>query len=305
MGAVVAAATHAPITAIIMIFELTQTINIIPPLMAACVVSTLVTTFMEPESIYTLKLARRGIDLYAEKGHNVLKNLFVHDIIDTEPDTLPKSANLQTVIDRVLVGDSTQFFVVNDQDELVGVIYLRELTRMLVEQEILQPLVIAEDLMGGRAPTLTEDDNLDVAMQMFSGGVGDQVAVVDAENSRKLVGCIHKNDVLQAYNREVMLRDLAGSVSSNVMVASKGQQVEIGGGYVLQEILPPNRYFGHTIRELDIQATTGVHVVLLRKRRPSDGGPEVRVPIADDSIEEGDRLVVAGTKADVEAFDEI
>jgi CIC family chloride channel protein len=305
MGAVVAAATHAPITAIIMIFELTQTINIIPPLMAACVVSTLVTTFMERESIYTMKLARRGIDLFAEEGHNVLKNLFVHDIIDTAPETLPASANLRTVIDRVLTGDSTQFFVVDDQDELVGVIYLRELTRMLVEQEILQQLVIAEDLMGARAPTLTEDDNLDVAMQLISGGVGDQVAVVDAENSRKLIGCINKNDVLQAYNREVMLRDLAGSVSSNVMVASKGQQVEIGGGYVLQEILPPNRYFGHTIRELDIQAATGVHVVLLRKRKPNDDGPEVRVPIADDLIEEGDRLVVAGTKTDVEAFDAI
>jgi uncharacterized protein with PhoU and TrkA domain len=142
-------------------------------------------------------------------------------------------------------------------------------------------------------------------MQMLSGGVGDQIAVVEAANLRKLVGCIHKNDVLQAYNREVMLRDLAGSVSSNVMVASKGQQVAIGGGYVLQEALPPHRYFGHTIRELDIQATRGVHVVLLRKRNPTDGRPEVRVPIADDMIEEGDRLVVAGTKLDVEAFDAI
>jgi CIC family chloride channel protein len=252
-----------------------------------------------------MKLARRGINLHEEEEHNVLKNLFVHDIIDSDPGTLPASANLQMVIDRVLVGDSTQFFVVDDRNELLGVVYLRELTRMLVEQEVLQPLIIAEDLLNTRAPTLNEDDNLDVAMQMFSGGIGDQVAIVEAENSRKLVGCIHKNDVLQAYNREVMLRDLAGSVSSNVMVASKGQQVEIGGGYVLQETLPPHRYFGHTIRELDIQAMTGVHVVLLRKRNPADGGSDVRVPFADDLIEEGDRLVVAGTKSDVEAFDAI
>ena len=59
MGADVAAATHAPITAIITIFELTETSNIIPPLMGACVLSTLVTTFMERESIYTMKLAHR------------------------------------------------------------------------------------------------------------------------------------------------------------------------------------------------------------------------------------------------------
>jgi len=88
MGAVVAAATHAPITAIIMIFELTQTINIIPPLMAACVVSTLVTTFLSRDSIYTMKLRRRGIDLFEEESHNILKSLRVHDIVDLEPEVL-------------------------------------------------------------------------------------------------------------------------------------------------------------------------------------------------------------------------
>jgi CIC family chloride channel protein len=305
MGAVVAAATHAPITAIIMIFELTQTINIIPPLMAACVVSTLVTTFLERDSIYTMKLSRRGIDLHEKEEHNVLKNLYVHDIIDTEPATLSAAANFQTVVEHVLTSDSTEFFVINERNELLGVIYLRELTRMLAEQEVLQPLVIASDLLVSNEPAINEDDNLDVAMQMFSGGVGDQIAVVDTNNSRKLVGCIHKKDVIQTYNREVMLRDLAGSVSSTVVVASKGQQVELGGGYVLQEVQPPPRYFGRSIRELDIGAQTGVQVVLIRKRKPLDDRPAVRVPTADDTIDEGDRLVIAGTKAAVELLDVI
>lgn len=301
MGAVVAAATHAPITAIIMIFELTQTINIIPPLMAACVVSTLVTSRIERNSIYTEKLVRRGIDIYEEEERNVLKNIFVHDIIDTEPEVLPAGANFRTVVERILSSESREFFVVNERDELLGVIYLRELTRMLVEQEVLQTLVIAEDLLESNHPTINEDDNLDVAMQVFSGGFAEQIAVVDPENPKKLVGSIHKKDVLQTYNREVMLRDLAGSVSSNVLVASKGQQVELGGGYVLQEIQPPHRYLGRSIRELDIAATTGVHVILLRKRRPQS----VRVPTADDTIDEGDRLVVAGTVAAVESLDTI
>jgi CIC family chloride channel protein len=303
MGAVVAATTHAPITAIIMIFELTQTIDIIPPLMAACVVSTLVTTFLERDSIYTMKLTRRGIDLYEKEEHNVLKNLYVHDIIDTAPATLPAAANLQTVVEHVLASDSTEFFVINDQIELLGVIYLRELTRMLVEQEILRPLVIAKDLLVSNEPLIHEDDNLDVAMQMFSGGISEQIAVVDADNSRKLIGCIHKKDVIQTYNREVMLRDLAGSVSSTVLVASKGQQVELGGGYVLQEVQSPPRYFGRSIRELDIGAKTGVQVVLIRKRKTLDDRPAVRVPSADDAIDEGDRLVIAGTKAAIEALD--
>ena len=113
MGAVVAAATHAPITAIIIIFELTQTINIIPPLMAACVVSTLVTTFASRDSIYTMKLRRRGIDLFEEENLNILKRLRVHDIVDQEPEILQASDNFQTVVERVLASEHTQFFVVN------------------------------------------------------------------------------------------------------------------------------------------------------------------------------------------------
>jgi CIC family chloride channel protein len=303
MGAVVAAATHAPITAIIMIFELTQTIQIIPPLMAACVVSTLVTTFLQRDSIYTMKLSRRGIDLYEEEEKNVLKSLHVHDVIDRDPECLPVAADFQTVVERVLVSEHTDFFVVNEREELLGTIHLRELTRMLAEQEELRGLVVAGDLLEPDQPTVTEDDDLDVVIQLFSRGLGEEIAVVDRVNSKKMVGSVHKRDVISAYNREVLRRDLAGSVSSTVIVAGKGQQVELGGGYVLQEIQPPPRFIGRTIRDLAIGSMTGAQIVLLRKHKPEDGKPAVRVPTADDRIGEGDRLVVAGTAAALEALD--
>ena len=136
-----------------------------------------------------------------------------------------------------------------------------------------------------------------------AAGDGDELAVVDPDDPRKLVGCVHKKDVIHAYNQEVLRRDLAGSVSSTVVVASKGQQVELGGGYVLQEIQPPPRFFGRTLRELNIGAETGAQIVLLRKRRSDGSGSEVRVPTADERIDEGDRIVVAGTRTAVEAMD--
>jgi CIC family chloride channel protein len=304
MGAVVAAATHAPITAIIMIFELTQTINIIPPLMAACVVSTLVTTFLHRDSIYTMKLRRRGIDLFEEESQSILKSLRVHDIVDRNPEVFQASDNFQVVVERVLTSEHTEFFVVNRWGELLGSIHLRELTRMLAEQDVLQDIVVAEDLLEPNRPTVNADDDLDLVMQLLAtGSLHDEIGVVAWDNPRKLLGSIHKKDVLHAYNREVMRRDMAGSMSSTVLVASKGQQVELAGGYVLQEIQPPPRYFGHTIRELNIGAETGVQVVLLRRRAREGGDAQVRVPTADDRIDEGDRLVVAGTRSAVEAMD--
>jgi CIC family chloride channel protein len=305
MGAVVAAATHAPITAIIMIFELTQSISIIPPLMAACVVSTLVTTYAQRDSIYTMKLRRRGIDLYEEEPRDILRSLRVLDIVDREPEVLRDSANFQDVVARVLASEHTEFFVQNDRGELQGTIFLRELTRMLVEQEALMPIVVAGDLVESGQPTVTEETDLGVVIRLFSQGPHEEIAVVDSEAAWRIVGSVHKKDVIHAYNQEVLRRDLAGSMSSTVLAASKGQQVDLGGGYVLKEILPPPRFFGRSIRDLAIGAETGVHIVLLHKRAASDGRPAIRVPTADDEIHEGDRLVVSGTKSAVESLDAI
>ena len=303
MGAVVAAATHAPISAILIIFELTQTINIIPPLMAACVTSTLVATFVSRDSIYTEKLRRRGIDLYEEQTHNVLKSLYVHDIIDREPATLPANASLATVLDQVLESERTEFFVLDESERLLGTIQLRDLTRSLMERELLLHVVVAGDLVVPHVAALGEDDDLDVAMRTFSGRVFEELPIVAAEDPRRLVGSVHKRDLIHVYNQEVMRRDLAGQVSSTVLLASRGQQVDLGGGYVLQEIQPPPRFFGRTIGDIDIARAFGAQVVLLRKRAAADGGPSVRVPTADDTIEEGDRLVVAGTRSAVESLD--
>lgn len=303
MGAVVAAATHAPITAIIMIFELTQTIAIIPPLMAACVVSTLVTTYLHRDSIYTMKLRRRGIDLYEEESHNVLRSLYVHDVMDREPETLLSSASVQEVVERVLQSEHTEFFVVDAEGRLEGSFQLRAFTRMLVEGDALTSVVVARDLAETNSFSIGEHDNLEIVMRLFSSGPQEEIPVVPAGDPRKLVGSVHKKDVIHAYNQEVLRRDLAGSVSSTVLAADRGQQVELGGGYVLQDLQPPARFVGHSIRELDIQATTGVHVVLIRERGNASGGGAIRVPAPDDRIGEGDRLVVSGTRAAVEALD--
>ena len=102
MGAVVAAATHAPVSAIIILFELTQTIDIIPALMTACVISTLVAQLSYRDSIYTVKLRRQGIDLFEAKNPNVLKDLSVRDVMVLDPVVIPASADFKTVLDLVV-----------------------------------------------------------------------------------------------------------------------------------------------------------------------------------------------------------
>lgn len=303
MGAVVAATTHAPITAIIMIFEMTQTITIIPPLMAACVVSTLVSTFLSRESIYTMKLMRRGFDLRGEQDPSVLKSLRVRDVMDRDADTIRASANFREVLHLVVQSRHVEFFVVDANDQLLGAIALSELRRLIFEQETLQHVIVAGDLVISNRPTVTEDDDLDTVMQILGNADLEEIAVVDAERPRKLVGTVTSQHVIDSYNAEVMRRDLAGGVSSTVGVAGRVHQVDLGYGYVVQEVLAPRSFIGRTLREIGVREHLGVQVVLLRSPLREGARPRIVVPGSDDRIQEGDELIVAGPKDAVEALE--
>ena len=298
MGAMVAATTHAPLSAIIIIFELTQTIDIIPPVMAACVVSSTVAMLLSKESIYTTKLIRRGIDIHREDDPNVLKSLFVRDILDREPGIVRTNATMDEVLSQIVESDHTELFVVNERDELMGALYFSELRRVITEQDDLRALVVAGDLVEAR-PTVTEDDDLDVVMQLWQTEGVEELAVVAADDPKRLVGSVHKRDLINAYNQEVMRRDLAGGVATTVGVVDRVRQVDLGGGYALQEVLAPPRFIGRSLRELDLRGEFGVQVLLIRTPG-ADGTPAIRVPTPQDRIATGERLVVAGPKEAVE-----
>jgi len=305
MGAVVAGTTHAPITAIIMIFELTGDYTIIPPLMAACVVSTLLVTRLKRDSIYTLKLRRKGIDVFKEEDPNVLRSLYVHDIIDREPEVIPASADFPRVLDLVVRSSHTEFFVVNDKGDLLGAISLSEIRRLIFEQETLRHVVVAGDLVVPNPPSVTENDTLDLVMRLFSHSEMDEIPVVEEKNPKKLVGTVHKRDVINAYNQEVLRRDLAGTMSSTVAMVGKVRQVDMGNGYVVQETPAPRTFIGHTLRQLNVRALYGVEVVFIRSHDGEIGEVRTIVPSPDYRIHAGDELIVAGPKDAVDALQEL
>jgi CIC family chloride channel protein len=301
MGAVLAASSHAPITAIVLVFEVTQSITIIPPLMTACVIATLTALFLRRESIYTMPLLRRGLDVHAEKDPNVLRSLFVRDMVDREPELVPAGASFQDVLDLVVRSRHGEFFVVDDKDHLLGAISVAQLRRLLFEEEALRHVVVAADLIEPNRPTLSEADDLDSALHLFSQVGVVELAVVSAEDARRIVGSLHERDVVEAYHREMLRRDLAGGLGTRVGLAGRGHDVDLGGGYVLAEVDVPPAFAGRSLRELDLRARSGVQVLLVRGR--AGGSDAVRVPAPDDRVQIGDVLVIAGPAAVVERIE--
>jgi CIC family chloride channel protein len=304
MGAVVAATSHTPISAILIIFEITQRIEIIPPLMAACVLSTLVASLLERESIYTLKLKRQGIDLGERQDTNPLKALYVSDVIDRSPEVVSDSAGFEALVDLIVRSSHTEFFVVNAKRELLGSISLAELRRILLEREYLRSVVVAGDLVVSGRPSVTGDDDLDLAMQLLDRANVDELAVIDPADPRRLQGSVHKRDVIHAWNQEVMRRDLAGGIATSVASIDRIHEVELGGDFVVRDVHAPHSLAGRTLGALDLRARTGAMVLLIR--RPSAGrGGVVRVPAPGDRIEDGDVLIAAGSREALERLERL
>jgi predicted transcriptional regulator len=211
------------------------------------------------------------------------------------------SAPFVTMLDLAVRSRHSSFFVLDERHELLGAVSLSALRRLIFEQDALHHIVVASELVEPTPSTVHEDDNLDVVMQLFSHLDVSEIAVVDEANPRTLVGSIHVHDVISARNQEILRRDLAGSMTSTVSLVSKGRQVAIGDGYVVQEIAAPRCFVGRTLRELDIRGRHAVQVMFIRT--PVSDGAGLRVPTADDRIAERDALIVAGPKQAADALE--
>lgn len=126
MGGLVAGTTRAPITAIIIVFELTSDYNIILPLMITCIISAILSSKLSRESIYTLKLMFRNINLKEGTELNVMKSLFVRDVFTREYESILENKKFSEVVNEVISHKVPYFAVENEKKELVGMISIHD-----------------------------------------------------------------------------------------------------------------------------------------------------------------------------------
>jgi CIC family chloride channel protein len=208
MGAVVAGATHAPIQAFLIIFEMTQDYSIIPPLMICCVIATFVSRGIKRESIYTLKLLRKGIDIEAGRDVNLLKSMRVEDFMTWQPETVLERTPLRDLIQILPYGQHSSFPVTDSAGNLVGMLSLQDFREVVFENALLD-LVIARDIATIPAIAVTTGDNLDEALRLIEENGFTRLPVVKSEDkSGKVVGILSQGDILSAYGQALKARGL-------------------------------------------------------------------------------------------------
>src|SRR4029077_14392926 len=209
MGAFLAAATHAPIMAIIMIFELTLDYQIILPLMLACVVGYYTSVSIEKRSIYADALQRKGAGDYRQQ----LAELHVRDLMKPNPLAIQPTARFAEIGEK-FIASPVNYIYVTDNGRFVGAVSLHDIKRYLNSPDLAE-LVIAEDIVRDRFPTVRPEASLAEAMERFAHHDGERLPVVGNSGENRLLGSISKTDVILA---------LAGSARSTASVRGAAVQ---------------------------------------------------------------------------------
>ena len=207
MGAFLAAATHSPMTAIFLLFEVTDSYQVIIPIMLTCVVGTSIARRLKKDSLETVELSRAGIDLDAGKERNIMKSLAVGEVMSHRVETVPESMTLGDFARFIQQTHHTNFPLVNELGELTGIISIQDFMGVVFEQELMD-LVVVKELATTDVITVHAEEDLDTAMRKIGYRNIEQLPVVDRETHRKLYGIISRRDMISAYNRVLMSRSL-------------------------------------------------------------------------------------------------
>jgi chloride channel protein, CIC family len=204
MGAMVSGTTLAPITAIVTIFEITNTYAILVPLMAACIGSLLTVKYLYGYSIYETKLLRRGVNLIRGHEVNILQSLKVRDTMIHRVETIYDSTSLMEILVRAERNPYPFFVVLNDQEELSGVLSLWDLRQAMPFTQELGHLVVAEELKTEKVITVTPDDNLYTARTLFEEHNFAYLPVVMPPARKQVVGLLRLDDIFSAYQQKLV-----------------------------------------------------------------------------------------------------
>ena len=298
MGAVMAGASHAPITAIIMLFELTNDYHIILPLMLSCIISAVLASKTMDVSIFTIKLRRKGVRLRSSSEAELLRTTRVRRLLRPFPETMGPGEPVTRVIKKVLSGTTGNKYVVDSENKLLGLINITHLRTILTDSDLDERLMLAADIMKPDITTVMLDDTLETAMFHLSRLDTETLPVIDGEE--KLAGSITRQDMMVFIEHEILKGEEMGLKFMPKDSPEEARFIEVPKGHVIGSIRVSRFLKGQTLKQLDLRATVGINVVGIK--RPTAEGIERLSPDPDRPLEEGDILIAMGDRKAIKSL---
>ena len=296
MAAVNSACTLAPLSAIIILFELTGEYSIILPLMFTVVLATFISRKISAESIYTEKLRRRGIMAHHGEDLNIVRLISIKDVLRHDEVTIFENAKFDELVRLALDTHRNNVFAIDSEGKYKGAIQLLDLKYVLSNPEELSHVHHMVDFINELPPVLI-NQSLDTVVDRFAGTGFDRLPVVDSQ--QKLVGSVIMSDIMRRYNQEVANRNITIELGARIPAHDKSNMLHIGGDSVIAEIEVPDWMVGKTLEQLKLRTLYNISVFLV-KGKQKQGESQFITPNATYVFKEGDTILVSGQEKDIE-----
>lgn len=279
MAAVFAGAARAPFTAILIVFEMTNDYRMIVPLMAGVIVSLIVAERLHRESIYTLKLTRRGIHLQRGRDLDVMEAVRIDEVMVRQPVTVPISLPVTLLAGEFVRTGRHGFPVLNDDGSLFGVVSLEDYRQATAAGGIPPDQLVVRDIATRDVVTVFPDETVGTALRRMAPRDLSRMPVVARNDPRRLVGVVRRNDIVRAYEVGAMRREEARRRAEATRAISDTRAEFVDVLLAFDSVAA-----GKTVVELDLPRAA----VLVSIRR----GHELVIPRGDTWLQAGDIVTV-------------
>ncbi len=285
MAALIAAAMRAPLTAIVLLFEMTNDYRIILPLMFAVAVAMVLSERLEKFSVYGLALARKGVRLLRGRDVEVLDGIQVQEVMHAAETSLRPADTLATASEVLVRTRHHGLPVLDPERRLVGMLTLHDLDVAL--EEGLPPDTPIDQVASHDLVVAFPEESIGKALQRMATRDIGRLPVVSPEDQRQLLGILRRTDVIRAYELALSRRAAARQQAQESRLAAfSGAQVR---EFIVEETAPCE---GKMVRE--VRWPHGSIVASLRR------GGQVLVPDGQTLLLSGDVLVVVAEADDWE-----
>lgn len=204
MSAMLAATIRAPLTAILIIFEITQSYTVILPLMLTAIVANIFAGWLEKESIFTWILTKQGVRIRKGAEESVLERLTVDDVMLKDVITFREDTSFREILEGVKRANHTYFPVLSPKGFLVGMISLDNIREIMFEEGLGDIVVAGEICTRDNIIYVTPEDTLLKATEKL--GIKDLGALpvcIEQEGGLVLAGLLKRGDIIMHYNKSV------------------------------------------------------------------------------------------------------
>lgn len=305
MGAVLGGINSIPISAILIIFEMTKDYSFILPLMLAVVISTMIVQLVLKGSIHVKHLEDEGFHIRSGREESILRSIIVKENMNPEIILIPEDTPLHKLIAQLLDSPHNTFYTVNSDGKLTGTITENELRPIITEYNSLREMIVASDIARQEVITVSENDDLEHVFKLFGNSNLDQFPVISDTDPDKILGTIWRQEVINAYNKASLKYNITDGLASELKAIKKTSISKVAEGYSIIEKKTPVSFIGHTLAELKLRNQYGLEVLMIKQRHTflEDDDEEIVIPDAKYRIQPEDILVLFGADEKIKSID--